>query len=88
MESGWTRQILTFGEFNFYRPEGSELAKKSASSTLDEVNSELAKKSASYTFLRPEGSELAKKSASSTLDEVNSELAKKSPYSFANLTSR
>ena len=36
-ESGWTRQIRTFGEFNFYRPEGSELAKKSASSTLDEA---------------------------------------------------
>ena len=50
IESGWTRQIRTFGEFNFYRPEGSELAKKSASSTLDEVNSELAKKSASSTF--------------------------------------
>ena len=40
----------TFGEFNFYQPEGSELAKKSASSTFDEVNSELAKKSASSTF--------------------------------------
>ena len=26
--------ILTFGEFNFYRPEGGELAKKSASSTF------------------------------------------------------
>ena len=50
IESGWTRQIPTFGEFDFYRPEGSELAKKSASSTLDEVNSELAKKSASSTF--------------------------------------
>ena len=35
-ESGWTRQIPTFGEFNFYRPEGGELAKKSASSSLDE----------------------------------------------------
>ena len=28
-ESGWTRQIPTFGEFNFYRPEGVELAKNS-----------------------------------------------------------
>ena len=42
-ESGWTRQIPTFGEFNFYRPEGGEFAKKSASSSLDEVYDELAK---------------------------------------------
>ena len=47
-ESGWTGQIRTF--VVFYRPEGGELAKKSASSSKSEVNSELAKKSASYTF--------------------------------------
>ena len=49
-QSGLTGQIQTFGELNFYRHEADELANKSASLFKREVNSEMVKKSASYTF--------------------------------------